>query len=49
MRGNAITSTFKKPMEKSKKESMNKERKLLKSHLTTLLIGWTLTLSPIVL
>ena len=49
MRRNAITSTYKKANENIKKRINEKEKKSLKSHSATLLIGWTLTLSPIVL
>ena len=38
---------MKKPAETSRKELMKKKRKSLKSNLKTLLIRWTLTLSPI--
>ena len=49
MRRNAITSTYKKANENIKKRINENEKKSLKSHSATLLIGWTLTLSPIVL
>ena len=47
--GDAITSPCEKPNENIKKGiNKKKERKSLKSQLTTLLIEWTLMLSPIV-
>ena len=49
MHRNTITSTYKKANENIKKRTNEKGKKPLKSHSTTLLIGWTLTLSPIVL
>ena len=47
MRRNAITSTYRKANGKIKKRINKNERKSLKSHLTTILVGWTLMLSPI--
>ena len=46
IRRDAIASTYKKVKGNINKET-KKERKSLKSHLTTLLIGWTLTLSQL--
>ena len=45
MRRNATTSTNKKA-NKNIKKRIKKEKKSLKSHSTTLLTGWPLTLSP---
>ena len=45
MRRNATTSIYKKA-NKNIKKIIKKEKKLLKSHSTTLLTGWTLTPSP---
>ena len=45
MRRNATTSTYKKA-NKNIKKRIKKEKKSLKSHSTTFMTGWTLTLSP---